>query len=186
MRSPGCTMATPMKPLVAPTVVGVSMARRSPPRRRLGCDLAEIHDAWAVCGHDVPPRHVLRRHEGGAGRGPAGRRSGVGRAAVGDEVHAGDREEARELLSFGAGRPSERSAVEQRRQLGRLAGVRETERQGRGRCRARRARRRAGPRRRRAGRSCCAATGPRGSSAAASSCRASSSASAMPQPFRAG
>ncbi len=31
----GCTMATPMKPLVEPTVAGVSMARRSPPRLRL-------------------------------------------------------------------------------------------------------------------------------------------------------
>src|SRR3954470_11165189 len=96
MRSPGCTMATPMKPLVEPTVAGVSMARRSPPRRRLGSTSLRS----TILGRDVITAFLRSGPASTWGLWPprpADGSSGLRGAAVGDEVHPGELDAACEL-----------------------------------------------------------------------------------------
>src|SRR5688572_3802253 len=110
-------MARPMKPLVAPTVAGVSMARRSPPRLRLGsvslrftmrgrC-LSMVDTSG--CGSDV-----LGSDCGGGRRD---RLSGS-RRAIGDGQHVGVRQQPVDVaLRLQGAFDADRGAVEEALQL---------------------------------------------------------------------
>src|ERR1041385_1198852 len=120
MRSPGWTIARPMKPLVEPTVAGVSIARRSPPRLRLGS--VSLRSTMHGCCLFMVDTSGGGRDVGRAGCGRRGARrggpSGTRRAAVGDGHHVGVRQEAVEVAPRLEGAlDTDRGTVEETLQL---------------------------------------------------------------------
>src|SRR6476661_3275433 len=127
MRSPGWMRARPMKPLVDPAVAGVSRARMSLPRLRLGSvSLRSTMRGW--CLIMLEPPGVARTSDGTSGNAGGGGPSGARRAPVGDGQHVGVRQEAVDVAFRLQGAfDADRGAVEEALQFGCLLGALEAQ-----------------------------------------------------------